>query len=64
MEQKTKTGKKISTTNYASPRMQVVKVYLEQSIAAGSAKIWPTDTSHVVQEEWEIGEDRTTDLPW
>lgn len=49
---------------YETPEIKVICVELEHSIAAGSAKISPKNSSGQVYERWEEDIDDTRTLEW
>ena len=64
MEQNEKTVSDNKSTNYEPPSISTTRILMEQSIAAGSAVITPTDSDNVVQEEWTILPDVNTTIDW
>ncbi|MCW2462747.1 hypothetical protein HNP50_000804 [Elizabethkingia anophelis] len=50
--------------SYKEPVLTVESVVLEYSIAAGSAKVIPPDSSGSVKEEWETGADDNRTIEW
>jgi len=49
---------------YESPEIRVINVELEHSIAAGSAKISPKNSSGQVFESWQEDVDDTRTVEW
>ncbi|MDV3952084.1 hypothetical protein [Elizabethkingia anophelis] len=50
--------------SYKEPVLTVESVVLEYSIAAGSAKVIPPDSSGSVKEEWDTGADDNRTIEW
>ena len=50
--------------SYNEPVLTVESVVLEYSIAAGSAKVIPPDSSGSVKEEWDTGADDNRTIEW
>lgn len=49
---------------YSSPKMTVMHVNLEHSVAAGSITVSPTNTNNVVNDEWEVDADDNRTINW
>ncbi|WP_407481018.1 hypothetical protein [Elizabethkingia meningoseptica] len=49
---------------YSSPVLHVLLIEMEEGIAAGSARVSPTNTTGEVKEEWIIGDDDNRTIEW
>lgn len=64
MKRKFSTKNKENKRSYESPKLEVTILQMEQGIAVGSAAVVSSNISGEVLEEWEIGADRESDIPW
>lgn len=64
MKRKFSTKNKENKRSYESPKLEVTILQMEQGIAVGSAAVVSSNISGEVLEEWEIGTDRESDIPW
>ncbi|AQX06239.1 hypothetical protein KRE40_10945 [Elizabethkingia meningoseptica] len=49
---------------YYAPEFQVQLLKMEEGIAAGSARVTPTNTTGEVKEEWTVGDDDNRTIEW
>ena len=49
---------------YTSPTLSFSFIEMENGIAAGSAKVIPSDNGGKVQEEWQSGTDDNRTIDW
>lgn len=64
MKRKFSIKNKENKRSYESPKLEVTILQMEQGIAVGSAAVVSSNISGEVLEEWEIGTDRESDIPW
>lgn len=64
MKRKFSTKNKENKRSYESPKLEVTILQMEEGIAVGSAAVVSSNISGEVLEEWEIGTDRESDIPW
>ncbi|WP_294348823.1 hypothetical protein [uncultured Sphingobacterium sp.] len=61
MEKETKHLKEV----YVPPRLQVVNILMENSLAASSANVIPGDSyGSGIDHEWKPGEDKKWEIEW
>ncbi|MDE5430985.1 hypothetical protein KRE40_02080 [Elizabethkingia meningoseptica] len=50
--------------DYTAPNLELVLVKMEESVAAGSANIIPTDLNQQAYEQWETNPEETRPVNW
>lgn len=50
--------------DYIAPELEVIRVEMEQGIAAGSATVNPADNNNEIKDEWEKDPDNNNSMDW
>ncbi|WP_407481827.1 hypothetical protein [Elizabethkingia meningoseptica] len=49
---------------YTAPQMEVTLINMEEGVAAGSARVVPTDLNDKVYEQWDTNTEDTRPFDW